>query len=231
MKSFDELEIKQEENKPIDKTTFQKQRLLLNVARDKVIIDALNNWLLSFEGGISKELFMKQVYKLDWNNEVALQQIEKSRGKRSISKPHQIKNPLPVIKDIVQELAENNLFIAVAVTIYNIKEFVRNTYQTLKPLGNAFVLDLDDLRVNWVTKFEKGNSEQTLKSARDAEFLIIIGYEIPQDLARWIGDAVATVIRYRISKDLPIILTFNQSLDNGYLLNDLKQYVYKRERR
>lgn len=209
MKSFDELERK-EQKEPIfiDKYVYQKQRLLFNITRSKKVCAAIEQWLMAFEGGISKEAFIKEVSKLDYNDEEAISQIEKSLGRRSISKKRVTMPNLPIARDAVMLLAEGTLFIAVAGAERALHAYIKSTYQTLKGLGRTYVLDMNDMKLEWVDKFQKGRSTEMIKKAKDAEFLIVVGLETPLDLPFYIGDTLNTIRRYRVERKLPIISTF-----------------------
>lgn len=223
MKSFDDIEPEKVEPSPVyDKYSIQKQRLLFNVSRSKEVCDALAAWLQSFEGGMSKELFMKQIVKLNFDDDIAVDQINRSKGRRSIAK--QKRPTLPPMTDVIQLLANGTLFIAVNGTDKAIKKFVRNTYRTLKDLGKTFVLDLDELRIEWTDKYVFGNSKELLQKAKESEFLIIVGFEVPQELSRWIGDALGTLRRYRIEKNLPIVMPYARYLEEGRVLDNFTCY-------
>lgn len=209
MKSFDDLEKREQEPHVfIDKYVYQKQRLLFNITRSEKVCSAIEKWLMSFQGGMSKEAFIQQVSKLDYDDDLAISQIDKSMGKRSIQKKRVAMPPLPIAKDAVSLLAEGILFIAVAGAEKALHAYIRQTYQTLKGLGRTYVLDLNDMKLEWVDKFQKGKSPEMIQKAKDAEFLIVVGLETPLDLPFYIGDTVNTIRRYRVEKGLPIISTF-----------------------
>lgn len=209
MKSFDDLEKREQETHVfIDKYVYQKQRLLFNITRSEKVCSAIEKWLMSFQGGMSKEAFIQQVSKLDYDDDLAISQIDKSMGKRSIQKKRAAMPPLPLAKDAVSMLAEGILFIAVAGAEKALHSYIRQTYQTLKGLGRTYVLDLNDMKLEWVDKFQKGKSPEMIQKAKDAEFLIVVGLETPLDLPFYIGDTVNTIRRYRVEKGLPIISTF-----------------------
>lgn len=211
MKHFDDIQ-----NEPIndvsaprfDKYELQKQRLLFNLTRSKIICDSVSLWLSSFEGGMSKETFLGQIAKLDSDDELALKQIELSMGKRTIAKKRTAKPPLPKAGDIIQMLASEKLFIAVAGREEPLQGYIRKTYQTLKSLGRTYVLDLNDMRLEWVDKFQKGKSVEMLQKAKDSEFLIVVGLETPLDIPFYMGDTLNTLRRYRVEHKMPIISTF-----------------------
>lgn len=209
MKSFDDLEKREQEPHVfIDKYVYQKQRLLFNITRSERVCSAIEKWLMSFQGGMSKEAFIQQVSKLDYDDDLAISQIDKSMGKRSIQKKRVAMPPLQIAKDAVSMLAEGILFIAVAGAEKALHAYIRQAYQTLKGLGRTYVLDLNDMKLEWVDKFQKGKSPEMIQKAKDAEFLIVVGLETPLDLPFYIGDTVNTIRRYRVEKGLPIISTF-----------------------
>lgn len=210
LRSFDDIEVIQEEVAPqvIDKYYHQKQKLLFNVTRSKEVCDALSAWLMSFEGGMSKEVFTSQVARLSMEDEVALAQIRNSLRKRSIAKVRTALPKLPEIGNVLDLLAQNVLFIAVSGKELALHNFIRNTYRTLKSLGSTYVLDLNDLKLEWLDKFQKGKSTEMLRRAKEAEFLMMVGFETPLDLPFYIGDTLNTLRRYRVEHEYPIISTF-----------------------
>lgn len=229
MKQFDDIEMTSEEVKPqvYDKYALQKQKLIFNVTREQEVCDALLRWLMSFQGGMSKEAFTSQVSKLSFQTSEALQQIEKSVGKRSIAKIKEVQAPLPEVGDVIQMLADGVLFIAVSGTERALHAFIRNTYQTLKRLGRTYVLDLNDLRLEWVDKFQKGKSPQMIQSAKDAEFLLIVGFETPIDLPFYIGDTLNTLRRYRVEHKMPMISTYARFRQKEKFFQYFKKYRAK----
>lgn len=161
MKSFDDLEKREQEPHVfIDKYVYQKQRLLFNITRSERVCSAIEKWLMSFQGGMSKEAFIQQVSKLDYDDDLAISQIGKSMGKRSIQKKKVAMPSLPIAKDAVSMLAEGILFIAVAGAEKALHSYIRQTYQTLKGLGRTYVLDLNDMKLEWVDKFQKGKARK-----------------------------------------------------------------------
>lgn len=209
MKTFDELE-EREQKEPsfIDRYVYQKQRLLFNLTRSERVCSTIEKWLMSFEGGMSKETFIQQVSKLDYDDDIAISQIEKSMGRRSISKKRLSMPALPLAKDVISLLADGTLFIAVSGREEALHSYIRKSYQSLKSLGRTYVLDLNDMKLEWVDKFQKGRSPEMVQKAKDAEFLLVVGLETPLDLPFYIGDTLNTIRRYRVERELPIISTF-----------------------
>lgn len=209
MKGFEDIECNPaQEAEKIDKYAFQKQRLLFNLTRSEEVCSSVQKWLFSFQGGMSKETFIQQISKLDFDDTKALEQLEKSMGKRSIVKKRVVSAPLPVASDAINHLSKGELFIAVAGKEEALHRYIRNTYQTLKTCGVTYVLDLNDLRLEWVDKYQKGKSPEMLQKSKEAEFLIVVGLETPLDLPFYIGDTLNAIRRYRVERDMPIISTF-----------------------
>lgn len=228
MKTFNDLE-EREQKEPsfIDKYVYQKQRLLFNLTRSQKVCSAIEKWLMSFEGGMSKETFIQQVSKLDYNDDRAISQIEKSMGKRSIQKRKSAYPTLPEVRDIVSMLADGILFIAVAGSERALHSYIRTTYQTLKGLGRTYVLDLNDMRLEWVSEYQKGKSPEMIQKAKEAEFLIIVGFEAPIDLPFYMRSTVSTIRRYRVERKLPIISTFSSFREKERFFTYFKKYVSK----
>lgn len=210
MKSFDDVEVAEEYKEPptFQKYDIQKQKLLFNLTRSKEVMDYVYQWLTSFEGGISKQTFLSQIGRLSSDDKVAVEQLKKSMGRRSIAKIRVALPPLPMADDVIQMLAKDILFIAVAGKEEALRAFIRNSYQTLKTCGTTYVLDLNDMRLEWVDKFQKGKSAQMLQKSKDSDFLIIVGLETPLDMPFYMGDALNTLRRYRVEHRLPMISTF-----------------------
>lgn len=230
MQSFDDLEIVEQEVPVYDKYALQKQRLLMNVTRSDKVISAISTWLMSFEGGVSKDVFMKQVAKLDFNDELAIEQLTRSKGRRSITKPRVVAPPLPEVGNIIQMLSEGNLYIAVNGGEGALRSYIRDTYQTLKSLGTTYVLDVNDLRLEWAEKSKPGKSGEMLRNSKDAEFLIVEGFQTPIDLPFYIGDAINAVRRYRVERNMPIISTYTRYRDKDRFFQYFKKYHVGRKR-
>lgn len=227
MRAFDEVEIiVPPEPVKIDKYALQKQRMLFLLARNKPVMDAINDWLLSFEGGMSKELFLAQTGRLSYDDGEALEQLRRSMGRRTIYKKKQVSD-YPLMGDVVQLMASDVLFIAVNGQDKAIKSFIRDTYQTLKSLGRTFVLDIDELRLVWTDKFSKGRSQEIRDSSMSCEFLIMVGWEAPLDLPRYLLDWVNSLRRYRVEHKLPMISTFARFREKEMFFKDFKKYCVK----
>lgn len=226
MQDFDSVDFSSEniDIPHFDRYALQKQRLLFNVTRSELVCSALSDWLASFQGGMSKETFISQLSKLDVDDEVAIRQIQKSSGKRSICKIRSVQPPLPEMGDVIQMLASGNIFIAVSGREEPLHRFIRNTYQELKDLGRTYVLDLNDLRLEWVDKFQKGKSTQMLQKSKDSEFLIMVGFETPIDLPFYIGDTLNTLRRYRVEHKMPMISTFARFREKEKFFEYFKKY-------
>lgn len=227
MHNFDDIEMSREEEaspQVADKYQFQKQRLIFNMTRNPLVCSAAEKWLMSFVGGMSKQTFMAQIAKLDSDDEVAIRQLENSVGKRSIAKIRTALPSLPLVGDTVQMLASGILFIAVCGKEKPLQSFIRSTYQTLKSLGRTYVLDLNELRLEWVDKFQKGKSPEMITRSKEAEFLIIVGFETPLDLPFYIGDTLNTIRRYRVEHGYPIISTFARFREKEKFFEYFKKY-------
>lgn len=228
MKSFDDIEVEDKTEAPkLDRYQIQKQRLLFNLTRSDKICSAIGKWLNSFDGGMSREAFMKQVLKLDFNDEIALQQLDKSYGKRCIQKKSLNKSSLPQAEDVVTLLARGDLFIAINGVDRAIRNYVRTSYQTLKTMGRAYVVDLNELKLMWTDKYNRGSSQEILTQARDAEFLFIVGLEAPLDLAPYIHDWLNSIRRYRIENGLPMIVPFARFREETIFFEYFKKFSVK----
>lgn len=223
MKTFDDIprEIKEVEAPVYDKYALQKQRLLFNVTRSQQVCDALGAWLSSFQGGMSKQVFMSQLARLDFDDSIALEQLKKSQGRRTI---HKNKTNLPKVPDIIQLLGKDKVFIAVTGNDSQIKGFVRSTYQTLKNYGNTVVLDLNELVVKWLDLFQSDEVRRICRQAQEAEFLIILGFEKPVDIPRHVDRWFDSLRRYRLQNRCPMIMPFARFRENSFLLEHFEKF-------
>lgn len=228
MKEFNQVEfIQPQEPVRMDRYGLQKQRLLFNLTRSQRVIDGVWNWLSSFEGGISKDVFMKQVSRLSFNDDEAVEQLERAKGTRCIPKRRKPVQEYPPVGDVVQLLASGVLFIAVNGQDRYIRSFIRSTYQTLKALGRTFVLDIDELRLIWTNKYSSGRSQEIKDLAMSSEFLIMVGWEAPLDLPVYLLDWVNSLRRYRVERKLPMISTFARFREKEMFFKDFKKYSVK----
>lgn len=229
MNDFDTLEVDRSSvaPKPVDKYYFQKQRLVFNMTRDSKVIDAVLAWLCSFEGGMSKETFNSQIVKLSFDDTEALSQLSRSMGHRSIYRSKLKRDSLPVAGDVVQMLADGTLFIAVTGQDKPLKKFIRSAYQTLKDLGKTYVLDLNELRLEWVEKYKKGRSQEILQRAKECDFLIIEGFQAPLDLPNYILDWINSIRRYRIDNELPMVSTYARFREKEFFFKNFSKYSVK----
>ena len=114
MKFFRDKKIERKEiKKPVvDNSTFIKQNLMKSVDRSKVVREAVERWLFSFDGAITKDRFEGQMRRLDFDDEKALLQLQKAEGRRTIPLPPAPRPPV-MEKSIVETMVEDT-YVAVS---------------------------------------------------------------------------------------------------------------------
>ena len=97
MKLFEQIqqvERPEPQKAEVDSSEFVKRNLMKSVDRSPEIRDAVEKWLFSFKGGITKDAFMWQMKRLDYDDSIAFAQLERAVGRRTIPLPPPPKKPL-----------------------------------------------------------------------------------------------------------------------------------------
>ncbi len=211
MKLFENkpIERKEVEKPAVDNASFVKRNLMKSVDRTKEVRDAVERWLYSFDGAITKKMFAHQMKRLDFDDEKALAQLERAEGRRVIPLPPPPKPP-KMKKTLLEHMVDD---IYVAITRKNHKRVIREAVKELKQFGTLYVLSVEELIVEFKSYDEKGASPHMIEQAIDSDFLIIVDLEMPIHLEWHIREAINRIGRLREKAKKPIISTWNRFND------------------
>lgn len=222
MKFFEDRPIERKEiPKPaVDNSTFIKRNLMKSVDRSKEVRDAVEKWLFSFDGAMTKKVFEYQMKRLDFDDEVALAQLERAHGRRVIPLPPPPKLP-KMEKSLIEHMVED-MYVAIRGRGY--KKVIRDAVKELKQFGTVYVLSVEELIVEFKSYNEKGASPHMIEQAIDADFLIIVDLEMPIHLEWHIREAIDRIGRLREKNKKPIISTWNRFNDVNNFFKRFKIY-------
>ena len=212
MKMFEQL--KSEEHKEIkkvevDNADFIKRNLMKSVDRSPQVYSMVERWLYSFRGGITKDAFLWQLKRLDWNDDVAIGQLEKAIGRRTIPLPPPPKKPIldmPVVEKIIEEPY-------VAISGKKFKSVIKQAVLDLKQCGTVYVLQVEELILQFKSYNDKGSSPQMIDKAIECDFLVIVDLEMPIHIEWHIHEALNRILRFRLKSTKPIVSTWNRFND------------------
>ena len=202
MKDFFDLKKREQPTiQPVtqDKVYFIKRNLAIGVNRSEEVRQAILEWLLSFEGAILKKNFTNQLCRLELDDTVAIQQLKDSAGKRTIKLAPRQKPPKIDLKDIAYQLTVHKL---VAIEGKSGLTLINKFRQTLPDLG-LYVLDVNELILEYVDYQHRGRAGELIESANRADVLFIMGLETPIALPYHIKDTLyqlATVRGKQVDK-------------------------------
>lgn len=203
-----------------DPAEFIKRNLMKSVDRSKEIRDAIEQWLFSFDGGITKDAFMWQMKRLDFDDEVAFAQLERAQGRRTIPLPPPPKKP-KLEKSLVEQMLEDTY---VAVFGRKFKAAVKEANNELKQCGEVYVLQVEDLILQFKSYEDKGSSPQMIDKAIECDFLIVVDLEMTIHLEWHIREALNRILRKRVAAKKPIISTWNRFNDVNDFFEKFKVY-------
>lgn len=215
MKFFENRPVERKEvQKPVvDSSEFIKNNLMKSVDRSKEVRDAVRKWLFSFDGAITKKAFEHQMRRLDFDDEKALEQLERALGRRTIPLPPAPRPP-KMQGSVIENMVKDTY---VAISGRGYKNVIREAVKELKQFGTVYVLSVEELIVEFKSYEEKGNSPQMIEKAIEADFLVIVDLEIPMTLEWHIREAINRIGRLRSKYKKPIISTWNR-------FNDVKDF-------
>jgi len=222
MKLFENkpIERKEVEKPAVDSSSFVKRNLMKSVDRTKEVRDAVERWLYSFDGAITKKMFAHQMKRLDFDDEKALAQLERAEGRRVIPLPPPPKPP-KMKKTLLEHMVDD---IYVAITRKNHKRVIREAGKELKQFGTLYVLSVEELIVEFKSFGEKGASPHMIEQAIESDFLIIVDLEMPIHLEWHIREAINRIGRLREKDKKPIISTWNRFNDVNDFFERFKIY-------
>lgn len=222
MKLFEDnpVEIKQPEKPTFDNTSFIKKNLLKTVTRSQEVIDALERWLFSFDGAISKQLFNNQLKRLAYDDAMALEQINKAMGYRTIPRQPPPKQP-PLQKSLLEQMLDD---IFVGVTGRKFKTEIKKVIPQLRECGTLYILPIEDFIIQFKSYKDKGSAPQMIDSAIEADFLLVVGMELPIHLEWHVQEALARIARQRWEAKKPIITTWQRHNRYGAFIENFHIY-------
>lgn len=222
MKFFQDKKVERKEiEKPVvDNSAFIKQNLMKSVDRSQVVREAVEKWLFSFDGAMTRDRFEGQMRRLDFDDEKALLQLQKAVGRRTIPLPPAPRPP-KMEKGIVETMVEDTY---VAVSGRRHKKLIKEAVQELKKFGDVYVLSIEELIVEFKSFNEKGKGPQMIEKAIETDFLIIVDLEMPIHLEWHINEAIERIGRLREKSKKPIVSTWNRFNDCNRFFERFKIY-------
>ena len=212
MKLFEQqepVERKEPERPVSDTSAFIKNNLMKSVDRSTEVRKAVEKWLFSFDGGISKIAFTAQMKRLDWDDQKALSQLERAIGRRIIPLPPPPKMP-PLPKPLVEQMVDETF---VAVTGRKFRPAIKEVISQLKECGDVYVLPIEELILQFKGYDNKGSAPKMIDRAIECDFLVIVDLEMTIHLEWHISEAIERIGRMREAKKAPIISTWNRYND------------------
>ena len=223
MKLFEEVKPEQKivEKPIVDNAEFIKRNLMKSVQRTGAVYNAIADWLFSFEGGITKKLFDAQMKRLDWDDEKALEQLSRAKGKRTIPLAPAPKMP-KLEGTLIEKMLEEKY---VAVYGRKFKPAIKELVSQLKECGTVYVLQVEELILQFKDYEHKGSSPQMIDSAIGADFLVIVDLEMPIHIEWHIHEALNRIGRKRFEAKKPIVSTWCRFNDVNDFFSHFKVYV------
>ena len=157
-----------------DRQLFIKRNLATTLDRIAEVKQAALDWLLSFDGGMSKKDFQLQMCKLSHDDSKAIQQFTDSNGKRTLKQVPRDKPP-KLTESILSALAR---YKSVAIEGAAGKKAINAFLDTL-PTGGVYILDVNELVLEYVDYQHRGKAGELIEQANRADILIIDGLEKP----------------------------------------------------
>ena len=223
MKLFEQIqqvERPEPQKAEVDSSEFVKRNLMKSVDRSPEIRDAVEKWLFSFKGGITKDAFMWQMKRLDYDDSIAFAQLERAVGRRTIPLPPPPKKP-KLEKSLVEQMLEDNY---VAVYGKAFRQAIKEANAELKECGQVYVLQVEDLILQFKSYEDKGAGPQMIDKAIECDFLIVVDLEMTIHLEWHIREALNRILRKRMADKKPIISTWNRFNDVNDFFEKFKIY-------
>lgn len=223
MKLFEQVkpEIKQVRAPTYDDSWYIKRNLLRSVTKTGEVYSLIEQWLRSFEGGMSKRSFDQQMKRLDWDDTIATTQLQRAMGRRVIPLPPPPKKPaLP--KNLVEQMLDDTY---VAVYGRKFRPAIKEAVSQLKQCGQVYVLQVEQLILEFKDYEHKGESPQMIDKAIDCDFLVIVNLEMTIHIEWHIHEALNRILRFRQRQNKPIISTWNRYNDVNDFFEAFKIYI------
>lgn len=204
----------------VDNADFIKRNLMKSVDRSKEVRAAVEKWLFTFDGAMTKKVFEHQMKRLDFDDTKALAQLALAVGRRTIPLPKEPRPP-KLEQSIVAQMVQDTY---VAVTGRRFKALVKEAVKELRPYGSLVVLSMEELIVEFKGYYEKGRGPKMIEDAIEADFLIVVDLEMPIHLEWHIREAIERIGRMREKNKKPIISTWNRYNDCNEFFKRFKIY-------
>ena len=212
MKDFTKLPKRQPIQTPpqpvVGNQIFIARSLASSVNRSPQIVQAIVDWLMSFQGAMSKQVFNKQMCKLSNDDDKALRQLQDSHGKRVLAQVPREKPPKLTIP-IMQALAEYTM---VAIEGNLGKRAITKFLDTLSPVG-VYILNVNELILEYTDYQHRGRAGDIIEQANRADVLVIEGLEKPIALAYHIKDTLFQLAEVRSRANKYTLSTYNYTHD------------------
>ena len=226
MKLFEEVDVVKHEE-PVrqvsDSSEFIKRNLMKSVTRSDKVRDAVEKWLFSWEGAISKDVFSHQMKRLDWDDDKAIQQLLDGMGRRIIPLPKPEKHE-PLNCSLVEKMLSDTY---VAVHGRGFKKAIKQAVSELKTCGQVYVLQVEEFILQFKGFEDKGRAPEMIDKAIEADFLVIVDLEMPIHLEWHISEAISRIGRRREAHKKPIISTWCRFNDCNEFFKRFKIYEAK----
>lgn len=225
MKLFEDVKVERVEVQApvIDNSVYIKRNLLKGVNRSEAVIQAIEGWLMSFTGAISKEVFQHQMKRLDWDDSKALSQLKLATDRKSRVIPLTPPEKKPKLaQSLIAQMAEDTY---VAIYGRKFKKAVKEVVSQLRDCGDVYVLEIEQLILNFKSYEDKGQAPQMIDRAVNCDFLVIVDLEMPIHLEWHIREAIERIGRLREASKKPIISTWCRFNDCNAFFERFKVYV------
>lgn len=188
-----------------DRQLFIARNLANSLDRSAEVKQAVVEWLLSFQGAMSRKEFERQLPKLNYDDAKALLQLSNSKGKRTLQQLPREKPP-KLEGTIISELVRYKL---VAIEGAKGKKAIESFLADLPP-GGVYILDVNELILEYVDYQHRGKAGDIIAAANRADILVIEGLEKPISLAYHIKDTLYQLAAVRKkAEDKYTVSTYN----------------------
>lgn len=223
MKKFSSVDLTPRQDTPPDPYAPIKVRMMQGLERSDEVRKAVEVWITSFRGGITKEAYQRQIKRLDFDDNTALAQLKRAIGRRVIPLPPPPQKP-SLDKPLLEKMVEDQY---VAVYGRGFRTAIREAIPQLRACGVLYILEVERLCTEFVNYDNKGCAPRMIQDAIEADFLIVVGLEMPIHLEWHIREAIERIGRLREEQKRPIISTWCRFNDCNSFFERFKIYHVK----
>lgn len=223
MRLFEQVKPRpQEKREPpkSDSSAYIKSNLMKSVDRDEATRKLIEEWLFSFEGAITRKMFDQQIKRLSYDAATAAQQLQRAKGRRSIPLPPPEQKP-SLQQPLYMQMAEDTF---VAVYGRKFKPAIKEAVKTLRELGEVYVLQVEELILQFKSYDDKGTAPQMIDKAIECDFLFVVDLEMPIHIEWHVHEAISRIGRRREAMKKPIISTWCRFNDVNDFFERFKIY-------